>query len=411
MMNYLISDFVLRFTCGMCTECCRLPWKIRLDAGLMKKYDRLAEEDENFRRAYAAGITKKKDGTGEFKRVGYVALSTEKNGKLQGKFGEGSCPFLTGKVCAIQKHYGVEYQPETCRKYPRAISITPRGMEVAISFSCPRAAEMLKQKEPLGFHYNPAGFALEGTKNLPAAYIGDRVRMAKRGKANYFRVEETLIDIMQTRDLPFRSRLALTGLVLDKIKDGDEAGAQKLLDNIDAQMVGGLMSMPGNMDFQFKLAGELLEYRRDMGIKGENMKRLLDLAYNKLALFEGRPGITGGMRRFVDGYRRRYRPWEDEVGHVLENYFVNFIFTKIFYSFKYMDAYFLMIMQHTLLRFLAVCSCMGGQKNLDEDILIDVINAVERNIMHSREYLGKALEGARKSGLNKLPYYISLINI
>lgn len=91
--------------------------------------------------------------------------------------------------------------------------------------------------------------------------------------------------------------------------------------------------------------------------------------------------------------------------------FVNFVFSKKFYTHRYMDAYFLMVFFYTLIRFFALCACMAGERGVDEDVLVGVIHAIERSIGHNQAYYEDVLRQIKQGDYHRLPYVVSLINL
>lgn len=81
----------------------------------------------------------------------------------------------------------------------------------------------------------------------------------KQGKTNYFDVEALLIDIMQFREINIDTRLILTGIVIDKLKDGDIQSIKKYLQNLDEGLITQLMSIPSQPVFMMKLVKEAVD--------------------------------------------------------------------------------------------------------------------------------------------------------
>jgi len=260
------------------------------------------------------------------------------------------------------------------------------------------------------FYQDPPGFDYP---DLHGQYgrIGDMLDRKKQGKTNYFDVEALLIDIMQFREINIDTRLILTGIVIDKLKDGDIQSIKKYLQNLDEGLITQLMSIPSQPVFMMKLVKEAVDKRLFSRITEQDMTRLIKQAYIELKLLD-QPAIAGEkVQSFLDAYNKYYKPGMDDVSHVYENYFVNFIFSKKFYTYKYMDAYFLMVFFYILIRFFAVCICMAEERNVDEEMIVDVISAIERSIGHNATYYEDVLRMIKEGGYHRLPYVLSLINL
>ncbi|NTW06114.1 MAG: hypothetical protein HGA27_08370, partial [Peptococcaceae bacterium] len=322
------------------------------------------------------------------------------------------CRFLADDgLCMIQKKYGVEALSDTCKTFPRNIFITERGYEISISYACPTAAMSLKEKAPVEFYLDPDGYQfLEINEQL--GRIGSKVDLLKAGKGNYFEVEEMLVDIVQFREMDIDTRLILMGIVLDKLKDGDMAGIRQYLQNLDAEIISQLKGLPSQPAFMMKLVKEAVDKRLlQGGISEKKMNKLLGIAYGTLKLLNEESVSDEKVKRFLEGYNKYYKPNIEGISHVFENYFVNFIFSKKFYTYKYIDAFFLMIFFYVLIRFFSVTVCMAEDRAVDEDIVVNVINAIERTIVHNTNYYKDVLYLVKEGDYHRLPYVISLMNL
>ena len=110
--------------CG--ARCCRNAWSIYVDAKTYEKYS-------------ALGIARHLRRSGEQWLIAPNA--------------ENCCPFLgADNLCRIQKVHGENYLSQVCAGYPRIITRLGNFLELALSPTCPVAAEMfLLVEEPLKF--------------------------------------------------------------------------------------------------------------------------------------------------------------------------------------------------------------------------------------------------------------------
>jgi len=411
--HYLVPDYILDFKCACCTECCKR-WKIIIDKQTVEKYEQLTAEDEELAAMLAKNLKKDKGGRASVQLQNKVKkLTVEKDGEQKQVIDVDTavCPFLADDgLCAIQKKYGIDALSDTCKIFPRNIFLTEWGYEMALTYACKNAALELKNKNRVEFYMDPEGYDF---LDLHGQYgkIGEIMDRKKAGKSNYFEVEELLIDIMQHRELDIDTRLILTGIVVDKLKDGDLPGIRKYLQNLDGGLIRQLKEIPSQPVFMMKLVKEAVDKRVLARVVEKDMTGLFDLAYIKLKLLN-QPVITDEkVDRFLEGYHKHYKAYIDDISHVFENYFVNFIFSKKYYTHKYMDAYFLMMFFYVLIRFFAVCLCMAEERQVNEDMLIEVISAIERSIGHNSVYYEDVLRMIKEGNYHRLPYVISLINL
>ncbi|MGI5911453.1 MAG: flagellin lysine-N-methylase [Syntrophomonadaceae bacterium] len=411
--HYLVPDYILEYKCACCTECCKR-WRIIIDRDTVEKYDRLAAEDEELSAMLQEGLQKDKTGKAAVRLKNIVKKTiVEENGEQKEilSVDDAVCPFLNGEgLCAIQKRHGIGALSDTCKIFPRTIFKTERGLEMAFTYACKTAAKTLKKKHMVEFFQDPPGFDFP---ELHSQYgrIGDVLERKKQGKSSYFEVEALLIDIMQFRDIDIDTRFILAGIVIDKLKNGDVQSIRKYLQNLDDDLINQLMSLPSQPVFMMKLIKEAVDKRLFSRITEQDMNRLINLAYIELKLLD-QPAIADEkVQRFLDAYNKYYKPGLSDTSHVYENYFVNFVFSKKYYTHKYMDAYFLMIFFYILIRFFAVCVCLVQGRNVDEDIIVDVISAIERSIGHNAAYYEDVLRLIKEGGYHRLPYVISLVNL
>lgn len=411
--HYLVPDYIINFKCACCTECCKR-WRIIIDKQTVEKYDQLADEDEELSAMLVKSLKKDKTGEATVRLKNIVKkVTVEEDGEQKEiiTVDRNVCPFLDSEgLCAIQKKHGIGALSDTCKIFPRIIFLTERGYEMALTYACKTAAQTLKNKNMIEFYQDPQGFDFP---DLHGQYgkIGDVLERKKRGKTNYFFVEELLIDIMQFREPNIDIRLILTGIVVDKLKDGDIQSIRKYLQNLDADLISQLMSIPSQPVFMMKLVKEAVDKRLFSRITEKDMTQLINRAYVELKLLDKPVIADEKVQKFLDGYNKYYKPYIDNISHIYENYFVNFIFSKKYYTHKYMDAYFLMVFFYILIRFFTVCICIAGERNVDEDMVVEVISAIERSVGHNVTYYQDVLRLIKEGGYHRLPYVISLINL
>lgn len=408
--HYFVPDYILNFQCECCTECCKR-WRIVIDKQTVAKYEQLAAQDEELASMLTKNLKKDKSGRASIKLTNRLTLEDQSGEHKVTAVDAGVCPFLDSEgLCAIQKKHGLDALSDTCKMFPRTIFKTDRGFEMALTYACKTAAKTLKDKHVVEFYQDPQGFDYS---DLHGQYgkIGDVLERRKSGKTNYFGVEALLIDIMQFREMNLDTRLILAGIVVDKLKDGDIQSIRKYLQNLDESLITQLTSIPSQPVFMMKLVKEAVDKRLFSRITEKDITRLVKTAYIELKFLDETEITDEKVQRFLEAYNKYYKSNIDDVSHVYENYFVNFIFSKKYYTYKYMDAYFLMMFFYILIRFFAVCNCMYEERNVHEDMVVEVISAIERTIGHNATYYQDVLLMIKEGGYHRLPYVISLVNL
>lgn len=176
----LMLDFVEDFKCNSCTLCCTSKWNINLSQeeylDTEKKLASIGENIENY--------------VDVIKNNGEEIIKT--------KFKNGNCSFLQGdKLCFLQKQFGWETLSDTCRVYPRKLTLTERGLEIGYSPSCPHLV-------PLFFNKGKTKIVEKSKKEVnymqPHKYEFIEPRNAIKGSFyyNYLEFEKKAVEIFNS---------------------------------------------------------------------------------------------------------------------------------------------------------------------------------------------------------------------
>lgn len=423
-VHYLVPDYVLKYKCSMCGRCCCTNWSIVIDKATLKYYQKIAGKDKKIASELASYIKKNQDGTGKIV-LNYDVNKVNKNNILDFIFNnsiyetesksialERGCPFLTGdRKCSIQLKYGHDALSDTCKVYPRRMALTERGWELSLYFSCPTAAELLREKRPIEFYQDPKGFKVSTLYELYDR-IGDIDTRRSKGKANYYQVEEVLIDIMQSRNMDIDSRLIFAGVMIDKLKDNLTEDIDVLLRDLSQYNFDSLKPLPFMRTNMLTLVKDAINERIIMQpLVEDDIRELIRMPYIKSLLMDKRSVSYEQHNQFLKGYNRAYKPAEEDISHIFENYFVNYIFSKKFYEYSYIEGFFIMTFLYVLIRFLVVCKCIDEEKKADEAMVMSIISTVERTVTHVQNYFDTIVKMGRERSNLSLPYIASLINV
>ena len=126
------------------------------------------------------------------------------------------CPFLgADNLCSLQKAHGEDYLSQVCASYPRIITRFGNFLEVALSPTCPLAAELiLFAQEPLAFEVAEAD---EKLLRLGANNILQGISLSFAPLL--VDVQLAMISILQERRLPLDGRLIVLGFFLDSVEE------------------------------------------------------------------------------------------------------------------------------------------------------------------------------------------------
>ena len=133
------------------------------------------------------------------------------------KQGSGACWFLdTANRCRLHKEAGHSHLDKVCKTFPRYPMNTARGIELTLSFSCPSVMTRVSRVAPL---------AVIRTDRQPAPLYPDNyvIDVYPNQQANfspllyYFELEHHFIDVMQCRSMSIEERIVLLTSTVESI--------------------------------------------------------------------------------------------------------------------------------------------------------------------------------------------------
>ncbi len=176
-MRYTIPHYYSRFRCiaGKCPDTCCAGWQIMIDDKTLEKYAK---------------------AKGPF--AGRLYNSVDWKEKCLKQYNR-KCAFLNEEgLCDLQTEAGAGMLCKTCRNYPRHIEEFENVREITLSLSCPEVARIVLTCE------EPAKFISKEDKKEEYEETFDDLLYDKLLDAR-----EVLIRILQDRDYPMRTRLAM----------------------------------------------------------------------------------------------------------------------------------------------------------------------------------------------------------
>ncbi|HEO65653.1 MAG TPA: hypothetical protein ENI73_07265, partial [Spirochaetes bacterium] len=215
-----VPSTMLAYQCSQSGECCG-GWEIGLDK---KSHDRLSYVlSRNNQKRLFKDTVKKVDPGDEKAKHGYYSII---------QFVEGKCGMLEPNgLCGLHKNHGIEILPDICKAFPRLIYKTPLGKELSITFSCPSAAKLLKNREKIVMVKNPDNFFF-AHGDLYYCYITKEIFDRKDIVQFYYHLEPHFIEILQTRSLTTEERLILLGITVKRLEALDQPTIDQINDTI-----------------------------------------------------------------------------------------------------------------------------------------------------------------------------------
>jgi lysine-N-methylase len=224
----LMPRYATRFECigTRCEDNCCTGWRVTVDRKTYGAYRASAHPPLADR--FAEGVRRQRSGG-----------SPEQYATIELRAGSRECVFLEERLCSIQRELGADKLSNTCAEYPRIARRTAQGIEQSLTLSCPEAARLaLLADDALDF----VGHRIDYRRDsMP--------RWAPRpgwSPAQIELVRVFCLQLMQTRELQVWERLAVLGLLCERLQglehEGRGAGAAALVEEFTALVAEGGVS-------------------------------------------------------------------------------------------------------------------------------------------------------------------------
>jgi lysine-N-methylase len=361
-IKVLVPDYYSKFHCigAECQDSCCANWgNIYIDKETYKKYKNFPSPE--FAKKIHTALKPMKNENGKINPEIAAAVVFDKDRK---------CPFLTeGKLCEIQQKMGENFLSNTCKIYPRYhIRKINTTLEASLTLSCPAVAQFATmRKDRLKF------VKIDMDKKNIVAKLPMYIFDLKASPLHAYVVEmrQTCIEMMQNNGLPILQRIYSIAHFLRGIE------------GIDAEIELGINS---------KLIAELFKekaqsFREFIDVINEIIKNAM--ASGKMVNIREDVEEEKALRLIYDYIIINSRTeWENmlkDKSLMLENYFVNFIFSNVFpFGKKELGIFqhsFLLWERYEMCRyFLGIYAVKNGEIR-DEDVLM-VIQRVEKYFSH-----------------------------
>ena len=324
-----------KFHCigGACEmNCCDRDWKITIDKKSYLKFRNIKNPEIKARMDNFV----KRNRDSKVNEYSYGLLVKDEHG---------NCPFhMESGLCMMHRDLGEEFLCITCKKYPRLMSLMREATyEHALSMSCPEAVRIaLFDIEPMGFELTE--MEMTNQELLALRMVNSDAKWNSSGFVPHgWALREASIDIMQTREYSVERRLLIIGMLMRRVA---ELGKEEKWDEIPqtiALFQGGAMAG----DFH-KMPNYALEDILKRQIRGVFCGVLAGLSERPTNLYEVFKEAVQACQ--AETTRKQQEEFGDltiemvytqkkEVfwpgflarrSHVLENYFVNLFFSKLF---------------------------------------------------------------------------------
>ena len=371
-------------------NCCNKPWRIHIDKKTYEMYENV--EDTALRQKLDFCI----------KRINSDNASESQYAEFVFEDG-GQCPFQTGEgLCEIHRDLGERFLCRICRMYPRsARSINDEYIELSVSMSCPEAVRVaLYDVNPMEFDADEV--EIESDNPL---VLSKQVPLPGDIPTHYIKygwdMRAASIAIMQDRLYPISHRLAIISMMLEQVvllhDNQNASGIPFVLQlycekTVCTQVSDSLKSIKANDNIRREMCTMLyhtIKHRSESApgsVFAEIIARIdsrIESTYPISINQYSDNGFDAFYAYIEQAVEMHWDSFLSQWSHVLENYFVNYMFSEIF-PLKHHDAnmnpYHHSLILAIQLAFLRILLC--GNYNSDEGFNAQYIT---RTITHVAE--------------------------
>ena len=404
-----------KFSCtaGACGEVCCRDWDIAIDKNTYDRYRGI--KDPEFKALFSEGVKRVRGEKASKSNYAKIVLDEK-----------GFCKFLReDSLCGIHAKFGEKYLGAVCKLYPRGSTMMQKGVrELSMVPSCPEVARVaLFNPEPMIFKMEEIPFYNTVSPLLFCKTPKFTEDKSMCFEAHAFEIRKYCISILQCRNMRLPGRLLAIGMMLSKLSGLDPEKAVEEVPAVlnfymNAAQGGEFEKILANTEFKKEVTVEMESLLYSMALKSFNSRRA-GKAYQKFAdIIQSFLSEKGEMtyRDFYDKLdglaAKHWEPFLDEKGYILENYFVNMVFSTLF-PFAYSDIldiyqhFIILAEQYALLRLL-LCACAEKGDGITDEMIIAVLTGIAHTTGHNHDAKNVA-SSYIKRGLDSLAHMSFLL--
>jgi lysine-N-methylase len=381
----LAPAYYEKFICigNACEDnCCEADWRIYIDKHTYNLYRNI--KDPDFKRELPNRVKRVRGN--EASDHHYAQIVLDENGH---------CSYLENGMCSIQLKHGFKYLGVTCLIFPRKqLRLINGVLETALSMACPEAIRIgLYPSEPMAFKV----IEIENTHSkslaaLPVLRFDESINiLAKHAVV----LRQACIDIMQTRSMTIADRILAIGMMLKKLREQSDTGdwdstpvtAMKYaLMASEGHFDNLLASFPDNAEIKVTVKTKL----HNTALSMDGNKRAFKNIIPPLERYAKRLGkepasiIHIEFNEMIEEGTEYWKGFLEKRSHILENYFVNFIFGNVFpfYIKLGIEHQVLLLAEAYALYKILLSAPAGYDGGITDENLIETITHVFRHSSH-----------------------------
>lgn len=412
MHKAIVPTYLKDFRCDgkLCPDnCCEGTWTIFVDEPHFKRMKRITDPE-------IKPIIQK------YVKRNRKNPTTESFGRLLQEKKINSCAFLTeDKLCNLQVKMGPEYLCNICMIYPRRtnyINGQSQPVERSLSLSCPLAAELVLLN-PQGVEFEETLLDLQDRDFFTKKIDLDAVN-AKRKDLPYFTdLRIFTMQLLKTRDLALWKRLVILGMFFEKIKDAIEEGNKEAvieeIERYKRMVMQGMFNdlleqIPAEVAIQMKLCKEVVDHRIYAGASEGFTNVFWD--FLRGIQFDLSQSDEENAKQYQEAYQTWYQPFMASREHILENYIVNYAFSR---TFPMTDeesplySYAMMIVHFSVVKMLLIGNSAYYKEEFQEKHVINVIQKFVKSVEHNPQFINFMYNSMKNNGYLTVAHMAILI--
>jgi lysine-N-methylase len=405
-IKVLVPAFYETFNCigGACEEnCCEADWKIYIDKSTYNLYRGI--KDPDFVKKLPERVKRVKSDEQTDKHYAQIVLDED-----------GKCKFLEDGMCSIQLKYGFKYLSTICLIFPRKqLKQVGDNLETTLSMACPEAVrEGLYPEEKMTFKF----IEIENTHGKSLAALNPTRFDPGINVLGVYAQElrHCCIEIMQTRATSLSDRIFAIGMMLKRLRELSDTGdysavpdaALKYVISVQSGQLNGVVaSLAANEEVEAGIKAKLFNAAIFFNGKDYSFKSFIPCVEQLAEKLGKKPEELTHleMNQMTEAAAAYWREFLDTRGHILENYFVNYIFGNVFpfaLPLGIQHQILILAQAYALFRIIFCCIAEREGKITDENITT-TLTALFRHTNHS-SMINTVTENYILSGMDTLAH-------
>ena len=396
----LSPTYVNQFSClgPTCEDLCCGQWNIDVDKNTYFKYRKV--NDATLKPLFEQSIKRNRKGQ-SLNNYAQIILNEDRK-----------CNLLNEENhCLVHKNLGEAFLCNTCAIYPREYRKMGGLVEKSLSLSCPEAARTLLLN-PNGIEFaeqEPGEERILFTDNLDA----HRAKLL-------WPVRIFVIRLLQNRQYSIELRLIFVGLFLQKLEAIEVALTESIIvSEIQSfemrlkmpEYIEAIKSLSSNIPIQIQLGKELLYENLTKGAYNQRSIDVLNDFIQGLGIQDLQEyGVKRALPLYEQAYSNYYEPYMKEHEFILENYLVNYIFTKFFPNSQnsFSKSYTMLAVNFSLIK-LQLIGMANTHQGLTEELVIKCIQSYSKAVDHNKISFSHVQKKLNDAGLNTVAHMFIMI--